>query len=42
MPHILRFVSLFPYEITAHLKAAGGIKGEGENAAGIFQERNHF
>jgi radical SAM superfamily enzyme YgiQ (UPF0313 family) len=32
--------SLFPDEITAYLGADGGIKGEGENAAGIFQELN--
>ena len=32
--------SLFPYEIAAHLGADGGIKGEGENAANIFQELN--
>jgi radical SAM superfamily enzyme YgiQ (UPF0313 family) len=30
--------SLFPYEITAHLKAGGGVKGDGESAVGIFQE----
>ncbi len=30
--------SLFPDEITAYLEADGGIKGEGENAAGMFQE----
>ncbi len=30
--------SLFPDEITAHLDADGGVKGEGENAAGLFQE----
>jgi radical SAM superfamily enzyme YgiQ (UPF0313 family) len=32
--------SLFPYEIAVHLEADGGIKGEGENAAEIFQEIN--
>jgi len=32
--------SLFPYEITAYLGADGGINGEGENAAGIFEELN--
>jgi radical SAM superfamily enzyme YgiQ (UPF0313 family) len=32
--------SLFPDEITAYLGADGGVKGEGENAAGIFQELN--
>jgi radical SAM superfamily enzyme YgiQ (UPF0313 family) len=30
--------SIFPGEIAAYLKADGGIKGEGENAADIFQE----
>ena len=30
--------SIFPYEIAAHLGVDGGIKGEGENATGIFQE----
>ena len=32
--------SLFPHEMKAHLKADGGVKGEGENAAEIFQEFN--
>jgi len=30
--------SLFPDEIAAYLEADGGIRGEGENAAEIFQE----
>ena len=33
--------SLFPDEIATYLEADGGIKGEGENAAGIFQELKH-
>jgi len=33
--------SLFPKEIAAYLEADGGIRGEGEDAAGIFQELSH-
>lgn len=32
--------SLFSHEIAAHLEADGGVRGEGENAAGLFQELN--
>mgnify|MGYP006268470717 CR=1 FL=1 len=33
--------SLFPDEIAAYVGCDGGIKGEGEAAAGVFQELNH-